>query len=492
MNPNTLIAEIAKYTERDRKNAFNQVSPIWNDIFGTRRGRVPQVSDMENFLSPASRQTAGVSTWQHALGKGLQEYLSEHLDMRLLQSLPMPPVGNPQLCDFRGQTVSVAYLLRFLTWQKSQLALDHLDPSSKIDVVEIGAGYGCIAELWIRSGRVNSYTIIDLPENLYNSAYYLMKTTGWEVRLVDDVLREVSPNTIHLVTPGQLERIAFAEYDLALNTDSLGEMPKETAVAYVGWLAEHLKKGGLFFSKNGHRRGSSNAGVPAVSEYGYQRFELLSLAPSSTCTSAFDDFSHVALLRRSEGEARWEPGDVVRLDTLSNLYATGLSQDLAAISERYSRKSLTADDLLFLEWCRRFFEGADAVYGGAHLRHVAAYLTGLKAGLSGKECAGWFREFLEEGESDIAISYAVMFLRYYGAYTPDIAEKVSQRPGVRLYSSESAAFARQPWPLREVKFQLRFEIIANKIHPYRPVSRSLLMKTKDLLRAMSGKRTLVH
>jgi hypothetical protein len=95
-------------------------------------------------------------------------------------------VGGPELCEFSQGVTTSCGSLRYVG--HAILILNHFSKfSNKIDVVEIGGGYGGLAAAVYffapkLNMKVNSYTIIDLPSPLKLQAKYLEKlgVTGVE------------------------------------------------------------------------------------------------------------------------------------------------------------------------------------------------------------------------------------------------------------------------------------------------------------------------
>lgn len=483
-----LIHDLPAYLDCEEQNVFNRKSVLWEELLGRRDdlSAAGVEQRLQDFLAPGSTQASGTSAWSMDGTDTVLAYIEEKIDRDLYQRFSMPSTGGPTTFSFLDRQASMPFLWRFLTFQRSRNALRFLPEGEAFNVLEVGAGYGCVADLWIQSGRAKSYTIIDLPENLINSAFYLSTNhPTWTINLVDSDLVEPQPHSINLLTPGHIRNVSFDCFDLALNSDSLGEMPKKTAQAYVDWIHGHLRDGAVFFSKNGHRRGYDNFGVAQVSEYGYEKFGVREFAPNDYCTSAFDDFSHIAVLQK--GGARPDTDRVRTMDTLANLYATGLSADIAPVAERFVAEALTDDDRDFLGWAERFFRGVRTAPVAGHLSYLCSYLTALGKGASSTENLNEIDVYLETGRSDNAIIYCDMFIRFFAGRAD---REVLRIPAVRHYSPEFDGFDRDSWLVRKLKYRLRFDVIRKKINPYSPVTRSTLMLAKNLALNLKQKRRL--
>src|SRR5262249_6085958 len=110
-------------------------------------------------------------------------------------------------------------------------------------VVEIGGGFGCLAEIAARALNCH-YVLYDLPWVSAIQGYFLIMS--------------LPPGTVRLLgeTQGQLEVLPFWQFDASqdrsldfvINSDSLPEMGYDTALAYVKKISKALR--GLFLSIN--------------------------------------------------------------------------------------------------------------------------------------------------------------------------------------------------------------------------------------------------
>ncbi len=400
------LEQIRTATTTQNNNVFNTYSRLWAGLFAERKDDL-NLDSLSRFLNPASHQTSGVAGQSKALTQ-FADFYSTLIDKQFLDVYPMSSVGSPATFDFLGRPASVTYLENLAVL----CALREMMTGSlkQSHIVEIGAGYGCMAYFLMRSDAVSSYTIIDLPENLVNSAYFLSQNFPDMPIKVCTNGEPVSQLGINLVLPGHIEAIDGLKFDLAINTDSLGEMRAETAKAYVAWIHEHLREGGYFFSKNGHRRGCAD-GVQRVSEYGYQRFGLHRLKPSINASSIFDDFSHLALLKKNGPMSATQ---ISQLDTLANLYALGLHTELVELSDRVAEQTTDDEDRRFLAWAEVYFQkGPQQDYTG-RFSNCASFMWGVaKAVLRSRRASGFeahLMSYLQNTRSFAAEVYSNLLL----------------------------------------------------------------------------------
>jgi len=148
-------------------------------------------------------------------------------------------------CTMWGdQRVSADMLYRLLT--VATLTKKGLDLHGSPAILEIGGGYGSLARTIMGLNHKARYVMIDLPETLFFAEVFLRHSfpdkpfayadeSGW-------------PDTAEIVlVPTQLRRLLTGQqFDLAINTNSLGEMPRDEAKGWLDWLASDIRPAKLF------------------------------------------------------------------------------------------------------------------------------------------------------------------------------------------------------------------------------------------------------
>jgi hypothetical protein len=123
------------------------------------------------------------------------------------------------------------------------------------NVVEIGGGYGAPGRLWM-TNAVHSpsiYCDVDLPESLFFAENYLglhfgPESTLYLHRKADLEKIEAGTTKFLLCPPHAIDVLNEVDFDLALNTNSLGEMSAEYVDFYMRWLDQ--QRANLFYSCN--------------------------------------------------------------------------------------------------------------------------------------------------------------------------------------------------------------------------------------------------
>ena len=137
-------------------------------------------------------------------------------------------------------------------------------------VIEIGAGIGELARLFLKTGRVQKYVIVDIPPVLAFSQRLLREEFGAQ-RISPFLLSRSeleSGKLCYFLTPDQLETIPDLRGAIGINVASFGEMSPDIVGRYI----ECLKRKGVseFVSIN-HRIGKPN-NPDAIGEKEYEKF----------------------------------------------------------------------------------------------------------------------------------------------------------------------------------------------------------------------------
>lgn len=104
-------------------------------------------------------------------------------------------------------------------------------------VLEIGGGYGSLARTIMGANPKIRYVMVDLPETLFFAEVFLRhsfpdKTFGY-------LTTENSPQAcdVLFVPLGLQHTLNYRTFDLAINTNSFGEMPRDIARRHIEWLS---------------------------------------------------------------------------------------------------------------------------------------------------------------------------------------------------------------------------------------------------------------
>ena len=128
-----------------------------------------------------------------------------------------------------------------------------------IRILEVGGGYGALAQVLSRLLNPRQYVICDLPESLLFSGLYLSFTESTRIRLVgaDDNLMPRNEGEIVLL-PNYLAQTLLSEerFHLVVNTLSMSEMTSHQVEVYADLIERAIGLNGLFFEQNYDNRPS--------------------------------------------------------------------------------------------------------------------------------------------------------------------------------------------------------------------------------------------
>lgn len=116
-------------------------------------------------------------------------------------------------------------------------------------IVEIGGGYGNLANRIKREFGSTKYIIIDLPEVLLIQYYYLINcNSDYKIKIFDKDNEDQDFDFL-LVPFFDLNNLNIKP-DLIISNRALGEMPLEILTCYFDWIQKNLKINGLLYTIN--------------------------------------------------------------------------------------------------------------------------------------------------------------------------------------------------------------------------------------------------
>jgi SAM-dependent methyltransferase len=192
--------------------------------------------------------------------------------------------GTPIVFDFKGQltTYSQIYNLSRYVLIERELGCNFLQNSSR--VLEIGAGHGGFANVYLQICRPSEYVIVDLPETMLFSIFFLLSENSDTPVLVgeqDDSAE--SESAIRFFPPGN-QTWNQRSFDLIVNCSSLGEMGLAVANNYHKIIASCLAEKGRFVSMNrlanfAERRERKQNEAIFLSDFELKEFEIIDISP---------------------------------------------------------------------------------------------------------------------------------------------------------------------------------------------------------------------
>ncbi|HUP15144.1 MAG TPA: putative sugar O-methyltransferase [Acidimicrobiia bacterium] len=169
----------------------------------------------------------------------------------LLERLEEPAVGNPLLVEHRGRLVTQDLCNSVLEYSTIKAAAP-LPESGR--VVEVGAGYGRLAWVFLEEMPDIRYLVVDIPPALAIAEEYLSALFPnrnlfpfRRFRRFEDVAHEFESANVAFMTPTQLDLLPPLGADLLINVSSFHEMHPDQIGHFFTLIDEHCA--GFFYSK---------------------------------------------------------------------------------------------------------------------------------------------------------------------------------------------------------------------------------------------------
>lgn len=177
----------------------------------------------------------------------LWEYVRRQRAADILSQVEEPREGNPLSVRLKGKEISQDIAHSALEFASIRRGIGEL---SRIGtVIELGAGYGRTAFVFMKMLPGLRYIIVDIPPALYVSQRYL--SSVFPERKIfkfrpftrfTDVARGFGETQLAFLIPGQLELLPEKTTDLFLAIDSLHEMRPEQIANYFDLISRVTKQ----------------------------------------------------------------------------------------------------------------------------------------------------------------------------------------------------------------------------------------------------------
>lgn len=179
------------------------------------------------------------------------------------------PIGFPEISGAYGVRVGSRLLVQgqmahiYAAWRILAHATRCYGPDRKLDIAEIGGGYGGLCFWLLRLGgeRIASYTIIDLPSTNTAQAYFLAQALN--------SAEDIGLFSARTGTFDRQARIRLVPHmhvpefhaDIVVNQDSFPELPVAEVDRYLTWMTNHAD----YFLSINQEAYSPAAGIAQVS-----------------------------------------------------------------------------------------------------------------------------------------------------------------------------------------------------------------------------------
>ncbi len=263
---NNIENEIKEVKEFLLSDSNRYYSEFWSDLL-KERTNFPNAEQLTNFLSNDASYGYGNILDSNTLQtfQRLVDTITPETPIDFLTKLSDPIFGGPIVWEYKGVQCSIPFLHNLPTTYRIQT----LPLKKNLRILEIGAGFGGVAYQLCQILDIKKYTIVDLPESLFLSYFYLRENT--KKPCVLSAYENIS-NGFEFAKPDQLATIDN-QFDLILNTISMGEMDMDMVETYKSLIRNKLDPGGYFFLINTHGK----AGVKKPAQYLIDGMKLYSM-----------------------------------------------------------------------------------------------------------------------------------------------------------------------------------------------------------------------
>lgn len=199
-----------------------------------------------------TRLNRRTSRWGYAFYVAmLWDAVQRCLSSAVLERLDEPTVGNPLLVRHRGRMVTQDLCNSVLEYATIR---EGAPLPEDAHIVEVGAGYGRLAWVFLSDMPHVRYLVVDIPPALAIAEEYLAglfpERTLFPFRRFEsyeDIAVEFEVAQIAFMTPNQLDFLPALGSDLFINVSSFHEMRPDQIEHFYSLIDRHCK--GFFYSK---------------------------------------------------------------------------------------------------------------------------------------------------------------------------------------------------------------------------------------------------
>ena len=257
--------------EKDISNEWDRISKEFRTIFFDENHKIIK-NNLENFRADPeiyskifnnqypyiNKKDGYIKSYLTAIDLVLEYHrYASRIDTALLASLSESRAGNYLSINYRGKKLS-EQLIQHMVVTNDLVKHIPFSAQKREVILDIGCGFGGSARL------LNAYTpnacqiLLDLPETLFLTAYYLKYNfPNKKIALLEDIyphldnLDEVIANyDFIIIPPFVLDYLKAESVDLVVNASSLAFMSEEYLNYYLKETNRLLKNGGYFYSLN--------------------------------------------------------------------------------------------------------------------------------------------------------------------------------------------------------------------------------------------------
>lgn len=255
------------------------LSEFWREILAERRN-YPTFDEMlvmrRGFTWPiADRAKVEDRAAEEAYGRAAWAVVGQTVPVEWFGRWAESALGAPVPWDFDGHALTAAGVVNALTSYRIVRALERAGIAGRpLRILEIGAGYGQVANQLLQVLDVATYAVCDLPENGFLGAFYLQGNHPARTAVFGE---GGADSGLAFGVPPHLDRLD-GPFDLIVNSYSFQEMSRESVDAYLAFAAHSLAPDGVLYSLNAHGKGKT--GIEHPSDYLADGLELRWIEPA--------------------------------------------------------------------------------------------------------------------------------------------------------------------------------------------------------------------
>lgn len=183
----------------------------------------------------------------------LWEVAIKYDDLKLLDRVKEPSLGNPMTIMYKGKTITQD-LCNTVMEVNTIMKATKFDSKKTTRIAELGAGHGRVGNILLQTLENVQVVIIDIPPALYVSQWYLTNLypdkPAFKYRdfsNYSEIKEEFERSSIAFLSPPQIEYLPDVIFDLFINISSLQEMTSAQIEMWFNHIDRVCK--GWFYTK---------------------------------------------------------------------------------------------------------------------------------------------------------------------------------------------------------------------------------------------------
>jgi len=257
--------------EKDISNEWERISTEFRDIFFDEEHNIIK-ENLENFRGDPkiygkifnnqypyiAKEDGYVKSYFNAIDLVLEYHrYGARIPKELLASISESSAGNYKSINYRGKKLS-EQLIQHMVITNDLVTHIPFSSEKREVILDIGAGFGGSARLLSYHTPNATQILLDLPETLFLTAYYLKYNfPNKKIALLEDIYPHldnldemIAEYDFIIIPPFVLDHIKANSVDLVVNASSLAYMSEEYLTYYLEQTDRVLKEGGYFYSLN--------------------------------------------------------------------------------------------------------------------------------------------------------------------------------------------------------------------------------------------------